>query len=291
MRAPGLLVLLILVATSLLAPDEGVGEVIEGIAYAPDSVAIAYDVRGQGDPALVFVHCWSCDRTFWHNQVDVFAADHRVVTLDLPGHGESGTNRKSWSITGLAADLQVVIEQLGLEEVILIGHSMGGPISVEAARRMPDRVVGIICVDTLHDLEKRFTAEMMEPFLRQFEADFEGTMRGFFTSMLAAGADSSVTEWIVAKAVAADQEIAIALMRDFPNLDLKRSVSELSIPIRCINAAPRPPAGPPTEIETNRKYGDFDATLIEGVGHFLQLERPEEFNARLRDTLEELVSP
>ncbi|HSL83506.1 MAG TPA: alpha/beta fold hydrolase, partial [Thermoanaerobaculia bacterium] len=114
---------------------------------AADGVPIVYEVSGPAEaagPALVFVHCWACDRTYWREQVDVFAADHRVVTLDLAGHGESGAGREAWTVTGLAGDVRAVVEALAreerLERVILIGHSMGGPVSLEAARLMPERV-------------------------------------------------------------------------------------------------------------------------------------------------------
>lgn len=281
---------LLFVALSALAADNEDPRIIEGSTLAPDSVAVAYDVRGQGDPTLVFIHGWSCDREFWHNQVDLFAADYRIVTLDLPGHGKSGKNRESWSIADYAFDIRAVIEHLDLEKVILIGHSMGGPVSVETARLMPERVRGIICVDTLHDLERELKPEKMESFVQSFEDDFEGTIRGFFTAMSASGADSATVKWIVDKAVAADKEIAIALMSDFVNLDLKTSVAELEIPIRCINAAAQPPMRPATEIEKNRKYCDFDATLIESVGHFPHLEKPDVFNEELKAVLEKLAS-
>jgi pimeloyl-ACP methyl ester carboxylesterase len=110
---------------------------------APDGVRIVYDDRGQGATALVFVHCWSCDRTFWREQADVFSDGYRVVTLDLAGHGESGKNRKTWTVAGLGGDVRAVVEKLGLKRVILVGHSMGGPVSLDAARQLRGRVVGV----------------------------------------------------------------------------------------------------------------------------------------------------
>jgi pimeloyl-ACP methyl ester carboxylesterase len=289
MNAMALVFLILVAASPGIAADSGGSKIIEGVVSTPDGLEVVYDVRGEGDPTLLFVHCWSCDRSFWHNQVDLFAADYRIVTLDLPGHGESGRNREEWSIAGLALDVQAVIEHLDLQNVILVGHSMGGPVSVETARLLPDRIIGIICVDTLHNLEMEYTDEMMKPFVDRFEEDFKGTMRWFFSSIAAEGADSTTVQWILDKALAADKQVAVALMRDFPNLGLKERVAELSIPIRCINAAPNPPAAPVTEIETNQKYGDFDATLVEGVGHFIQLENPELFNEELRSVLRELA--
>lgn len=275
--------------------------VLPGVAFAgetttveaADGVPIVYDVRGPAEaagPALVFVHCWACDRTYWREQVDVFAADHRVVTLDLAGHGESGAGRESWTIRGLAGDVQAVVEALDLDRVILIGHSMGGPVSLEAARLMPGRVNGVVAVDTLHDAELEFPEEQADQMIAAFEADFSGTVEGFVRMMYREGADPAVVDWTVKKAQGANQEAAIALMRDFRNLDFPAMFSAAGVPIRAINAAPEAPGQMATAVETNRKYADFDAVLILGVGHFLQLERPAEFNERLQKVVAALAA-
>jgi sigma-B regulation protein RsbQ len=261
---------------------------------APDGVPVVYEVRGEaetGEPALVFVHCWGCDRTYWREQLDVFAADYRVVAMDLAGHGESGVGRETWSVPGLAGDVVAVADALGLERMVLIGHSMGGPVSLEAARRMPGRVVGIVAVDTLHNADYEFPPEQVDQLIGAFEADFPGTVAEFIRGMYQPGADPAVVDWTVKKAQATNQEAAIALMRDFGSLDFPAAFSAARVPIRAINAAPASPRQPVTEIEINRKYADFDAVLIPGVGHFLQLERPAEFNAHLRAVVAELAAP
>lgn len=258
---------------------------------AADGVPIVYDVRGPAEadgPALVFVHCWACDRTYWREQVDVFAADHRVVTLDLAGHGESGAGRESWTIKGLGGDVQAVVEALDLDRVILIGHSMGGPVSLEAARRMSERVIGVVAVDTLHDAEMEFTEEQAEGIVSAFEADFTGAMDGFVRGMYREGADPATVDWTVKKAQGANRDATLALMRDFRNLDFPAMFAAAGVPIRAINAAPETPMQYATAVETNRKYAAFDAVLIEGVGHFLQLERPAAFNERLWEVVAEL---
>lgn len=260
---------------------------------APDGVPIVYEVRGEaeaGEPALVFVHCWGCDRTYWREQLDVFAADSRVVAMDLAGHGESGVERETWSVVGLAGDVEAVADALGLERMILIGHSMGGPVSLEAARRMPGRVVGVVAVDTLHNADYEFPPDQVAQLVGAFEADFAGTVAGFIRGMYQAGADPAVVDWTVKKAQGTNQEAAIALMRDFGTIDFPALFSAAKVPIRAINAAPAGPMQPVTEVEINRKYSDFDAVLVEGVGHFLQLERPAEFNARLREAVAGLAA-
>lgn len=112
---------------------------------------IAYEFRGNGPATLVFVHGWTCDRTYWRHQVEPFAGDHRVVTLDLAGHGASGKGRSSWSIPNFARDVEAVVRAVGAGNVVLVGHSLGGPVAVEAALLLPDRVVAVIGVDAFFD--------------------------------------------------------------------------------------------------------------------------------------------
>ena len=181
-------------------------------------------------------------------------------------------------------------DALGLERMILIGHSMGGPVSLEAARRMPGRVVGVVAVDTLHNADYEFPPDQVAQLVGAFEADFTTTVAGFIRGMYQPGADPAVVDWTVKKAQGANQEAAIALMRDFGSIDFPALYSGAKVPIRAINAAPAGPMQPVTEVEINRKYSDFDSVLIEGVGHFLQLERPAEFNARLREVVTELAA-
>jgi pimeloyl-ACP methyl ester carboxylesterase len=255
-----------------------------------DSLPIVYDVRGAGEPTLVFVHCWACDRTFWDGQLDTLAAAHRVVALDLAGHGASGRTRASWTLAGLAADVQVVADHLGLDRVVLIGHSLGAPLSVLAAARMPGRVEGVICVDALHNADFEFPRELSEQMMAAFHADFAAMMARMVGSMFPPGADTGLVRWVTDKGSAADTGAVLAIIADYTSFDQKTAMAAAGAPIRCINAAPSAPMSMPTDVAANRKYGDFDAVLMEGVGHYLHLERPAEFNALLRQVLDGIAA-
>jgi len=263
---------------------------VSGTAAAADGVPIAYEAWGAGDTAVVFVHCWACNREFWREQAGpVAAAGYRVVTLDLPGHGESGAEREEWSLAGLAADVAAVVDELGLDRVVLVGHSMGGPVSLETARLLPGRVVGIACVDTLHDVEFEWPEGMVETMTARLEEDYRAGMESFVPGLFKADADPAVVQWVIDQAIETTEPHAtIALMAAFPSWDPPAALGAAGVPVRCINAAPQGEQGMPTAIETNREYADFDAVLMEGVGHYPQLERPEEFNRELLDVLEEL---
>ena len=254
-----------------------------GIAAAPDGVSIAYTVSGTGSPVLVFIHGWMCDQTYWAAQAASFSETHTVVTIDLAGHGESGMEREGWPLMAFGADIEAVVEALDLDQVILIGHSMGGPVVLEAARLMPKRVLGVVGVDTLQDADHKYDPEEMAPFLAAFESDFPGRCRSLVASMFLEEADPALVERIAADMSAGTPEIGIALLRGYIDYDAAAAFTSVpvAIPIRCINSTMYP-----SNVESNRAYHeDFDVVEMDGVGHFLMIERPEEFNALLEQII------
>src|SRR5438093_886209 len=87
--------LLIPCLSGLIAPLAGAGETkpTKATVRSADGLSIAYEVRGKGDTALIFLHGWCGDREYWKHQVNAFAGEYRIVALDLAGHGESGKDR------------------------------------------------------------------------------------------------------------------------------------------------------------------------------------------------------
>ena len=255
---------------------------------ADDGLEIVGEVRGQGDTALVFLHGWCGDREYWKHQVEVFAADYRVVALDQAGHGESGKGRKAWTADGLAGDVETVVKALGLKHVILVGHSMGGSVALLAAKRMPGTVIAVIGVDTLQNAEFKLPEEVRKSILDGVEKDFKGTVRVTIAGLLPEKADAELKTWLQTKAEGQDPKMALALMRDLFGLDTRKLLKEAKVPVRCINSAGGYKFFTPTAVETNKKYADFGAVTIDGVGHHPMLEKPDEFNRKLRDVLKEL---
>jgi pimeloyl-ACP methyl ester carboxylesterase len=256
---------------------------------AEDGLAIVCDVRGKGDTALVFLHGWCGDRAYWKNQVDVFAPDYRVIALDQAGHGESGKDRKVWNVNGLAGDVEAVVKALGLKRAILVGHSMGGPVSLLAAKRMPGTVIAVVGVDTLQNAEVKPPDEQMKQIIQAFEKDFKGMMRGGLSSLLAEKTDPELKNWLVTRAEAQDQKMALGLMRDMSAADLKALLKDAKVPVRCINSSGGYKFFTPTAVGVNKKYADYDAVMIDGVGHYPMLEKPAEFNEKLRAVLKQFA--
>ncbi len=258
---------------------------LASVVTAADGVPIHYEAKGKGEPALVFIHCGSCDLTFWENQVAVFAKNHRVVTIDLPGHGESGKGRTNWSIESFGDDVKRVVTKLGLKRVVLIGSSLGGPVALEAARLMPDRVVAIVPVDTLQNVEQRMTAEQVEAMVKQIQSDYKGQMTQYVNQYLfAPGTPAAVKERVLSQAIAMPPELGIPIVKAALLYDPIPTLRTLKMPIRAINSDLYP-----TNLEGNRKYApQFEAVIMKGIGHYPMLEDPARFNELLTQVLRNL---
>ena len=248
-----------------------------------DGAVVALTQVGSGPP-LVFLHGWACDRTHWRHQIPVFAADHTVVALDLPGHGESTGTRETWSIEQYGEDVNAVVRQLGLDRVVLVGHSMGGPVALEAARRLGPLVIGVVGVDTLHNVEARMQGKQVDELRAAYEKDFAGQCVKAVPFMFTPSSDPALVKEVTAGLCATRPEVASALFGDFTVYDNAAALAAVTVPVRVINAQWQP-----TRLDINRKYSPgFDATVIEGPGHFVMLEAPDRFNEALRSTLQSI---
>lgn len=292
MRRPLLLALAFLTAAGCGGgrPDGGRadGDPRRGTLPAADGLPIAYTARGTGPLALVFIHGWMCDQSDWKNQVDAFSDRYTVVTLDLAGHGASrGKERPGWPLASFGRDVQAVVEGLDLGRVVLVGHSMGAPVALEAARRMPRRVIGIVGVDSLQNVEAKMSPEQVRQILDRFEADFDGTCNSFVRDVLFhPDADPQLVDEVAGKMCSSPADVALAIWRQFPDYDTATAIAAVEVPVRCINGT----VGP-TDVAVNRRHAkDFDAVILDGSGHFPMLERPAEFNRALEEAVAAIVA-
>ena len=257
-------------------------------AISADGISIAYEVRGEGEPALVFVHGWCCDRSYWNKQLPHFAEKYKVVSIDLAGHGESGLDRKEWTMGAFGEDVVAVINKLDLDQAVLIGHSMGGPVILEAARLMPKRVIGLVGVDTLQDFEFKYTQEQIDNWFTPLRADFVEDTRDFVRTMFTPNSDPALVEKIVADMSSSPPMVGLGASEgyvDFQNNEIIQVLKEVQAPITCINSDMDP-----TNVETNQHHSpSFKARIMSGVGHFNMMEDPETFNRLLEETIQEFV--
>jgi pimeloyl-ACP methyl ester carboxylesterase len=260
---------------------------VTGSVASADGTKIAYDASGSGDTALVFIHGWSCDRSYWKPQLAEFGKDYRVVTVDLAGHGTSAARSGNWSIPAFGEDVAAVIRALPQQKVILIGHSMGGPVALEAARLAPDRALGVIGVDTFGALGgDTFDDATIERFKADLRRDFAGTTRGFVSdNFFPKNADPALKERIVADMASAPPMVGVAALEATFAYDPKPTAAALGLPITAINADLQPAMD---EAVARQTAPSFRLVTIRGTGHFPQLEAPERFNPMLRAEVERI---
>jgi pimeloyl-ACP methyl ester carboxylesterase len=280
----------ILYFTALAFVLAGCSKPVDRIVKSADGVEISYTVQGAGAPALVFVHGWSCDKTYWREQVPEFSKKYTVVTVDYGGHGKSGLNRDNFTIESFGDDVAAVINDLKLEKVILIGHSMGGLVIIDAATKLPGKVEALIGIDTYERLvDTTFTRELMDQLTAPFYTDFASSAKAFVKTMLPLGADSTLVETIATDMSSAPQEVAMQAftsMFEYGNTKVEGNLRALQLPIYAVSTDLWP-----TDVEGNRKYAkSFDVKIMKGYGHFLMIENPEMFNRLLGETVDEIMA-
>jgi pimeloyl-ACP methyl ester carboxylesterase len=258
------------------------------VVASKDGTAISYEIYGDGEPTLVFVHGWSCDARYWRAQWPHFSQKYRVVILDLAGHGHSGTTRSQYTMRAFGDDVRAVTEATGSRSVILIGHSMGGSVIAEAARLMPNRVIGIVGVDTLENIEYPMTRKGLKEMITPLEKDFQAGTRQFAAQMISPRTDPQLREWILADMSAAPPAVALSAMNEMMSQyitgEAARIFDEVRIPVITVNGDLWP-----IDYEANRRHmSSFDAIVLKEADHFLMLDRPEEFNRALEEAIDTL---
>lgn len=252
---------------------------------AKDGVSIAYEVHGSGSTALVFVHGWSCDRSYWKHQIQPFSKDYKVITVDIGGHGESSMGRKDWTIYSFGNDVAAVVKKLGLKRVVLIGHSMGGDVIVDAALQLPGRVAGLVMVDTYKKLGAGRPPEQVQAFINQLRINFADSVRPLVRSMFLTHSDSALVEFVAMDMSSAPPAVALsALESSFAHSrQITHDFEQLKLPVIALN-----PDNEFTDIASMQRYG-VKVLIMQGVGHFLMMENPKRFNEILSAAIKKMT--
>jgi len=242
-----------------------------------DGTRIAYECFGAGSPALVLVHGWSCDRGYWAAQLVRLLREFQVVTVDLAGHGDSDCHRQHWTIESFGDDVASVANYLALKDVVLVGHSMGGDVILEAARRLPGRVNGLVWVDTYGELPHVSTHEQVHQRMAPFHTNFVESTRALVRTMFGATSDPSLVERVARDMSAAPVGVALGALEAAWTFggNVPALLAELRLPLVAIN-----PDNSYTDIECMRRF-NIDVVLLPGVGHFPMMENPHDFNDQL----------
>lgn len=258
---------------------------VEARVASADRVSIHYVAEGSG-PAVVLVHCLGGNLHYWDVAAADLARDHRVVRLDLAGHGGSGNDRKAWSIEGFVGDICAVVNDAGVDQFVLVGHSISGTVALETARELGHRITGVVPVDSVIDVDARMPPETRAEILGKMRADYRAFTEKELPGLMPKNPDAKVIARVKADVMAEDPERSTAILESIWAYREDLTMDRLAMPIVAIDSDLRPVA-----IDHNRAHApQFEARIIEDTGHFLMLDKPTEFASTLRDVVESLES-
>jgi pimeloyl-ACP methyl ester carboxylesterase len=134
--------------TAGTARPAGTASLTRGEVVTSDGVRLAYEEAGTGSPSVLLVHGMACDRTQMRAQLAHLASRHRAVAVDMRGHGESDKPHGDYGHEVLGGDLLELSEALGLDRPVVMGHSLGGSVALQAAVAHPGAFRGLVMLDS-----------------------------------------------------------------------------------------------------------------------------------------------
>lgn len=261
---------------------------------------IHHVVTGRGHPSIVFVHGFACDHADWDAQVAHLAPRHQTVAVDLRGHGESPGSATDCSIERYGADVAEVMRALALPRSVLIGHSLGCRVVIEAALQAPAQTAAVILVDG-----SQFNAAMESVLTERFATPngYQTMVEGLFQDMFTARSDQAMIASVIARARRLPQPIGEKMLADLLRYDVGRltgALASLRVPVMALQTTS---SNERRERRTMRKgqtspylamvrscVPSARIEIIEETGHFPQLDESAQTNALIAGFLTALSS-
>jgi pimeloyl-ACP methyl ester carboxylesterase len=252
-------------------------------AASVDGIQLHSSTSGKGPRTVILVHGWTCDETTWASQVPALSKDYRVITLDLPGHGKSGSPQDGkFSMDLFARAVEAVRAEAKADRVVLVGHSMGTPVVVQYARLYPQHTAALVFVDGIVWYDPTNPNVPRPEFWAgpQGQANREKIIRNMFSP----ATQPDVQKHILSMMLAPPEATAVGAMAATYDPAIWTR-DKLTLPILGIYAGDGRMANRPY---MNEHYPAHEYIQMPGTGHFLMLEKPEEFNRLLLTFLNKL---
>ena len=242
--------------------------------------SLAVDDGGRGGVPAVFVHSLTGSSAHWAAQLAHLRQFRRALAVDLRGHGRSEPpGDGDYAIASMAGDIAAVVGALGLERVALVGHSMGAGVALAYAGSCPERVERLLLLDAIGDGTQLPAAEM-EPFLAALESpEYAAAIEDYWATI--SGTDPAVRDRLLDDLRATPRETVVAVLKAVTRFDPKPALARWRGPTLVVVT---PSNDYPFSLH---KLGPgMPHQVVEGTGHWIQLDRPEEFNRILDRFLE-----
>jgi len=236
-----------------------------------------YERAGSGQPELLFVPGWCCDHTAFRPQFDHFSQTHAVTALDLRGVGQSDAPDDGYSIPDLADDVAAFCAAVGIENPVLVGHSLGGMIAVDLAARYPEVPSALVLVDPGPIDYLPETGEFFTELAEQLDAPGGEEVRRAYVQDMGAR-DEELARWIVDHMCLPEQHVAAAVIRGVSEWNGREPFARCAVPVLLIRQLI---AADSDVLRLQAIKPDLEVGITVGAGHFHQLEVPEQVNAMI----------
>jgi len=242
-------------------------------------------------PAIVFVHGFGCARSDWAAQVAALSSGHDVIAVDLAAHGESPGSAADCTIERFGADVAELLRTIGLAQAVLVGHSMGCRVVVEAALQAPAKVAGLVLVDG-----SQFVADASAVLDAAFATPggYASIVSGMFAQMFNERSDREAADAIIARARRLPPVVGMHALRDMARYDVTRldaSLSCLDSPVLALQStytnarrerqSLEPGATSPYLEMLGRTVRHLQIEIIPGIGHFPQIDAEDTINSAI----------
>jgi pimeloyl-ACP methyl ester carboxylesterase len=237
------------------------------------------DDGGTGGIPVIFLHSFGGSTEHWENQLEHLRKTRRAVAFDFRGHGKSDLPMDSeYSAQAIAEDLKSVIDSLGIDRFILVGHSMGGSSAISYAAIEPERVAGLMLVGT----PGKTPEAQSKPIIASLESDQYDKVMGDYMKSLLANAKPEVDSLVMKGSKKISKEASLIIIKDLFAYD----------PLPLLQRYPGPKLIVTTTRESEqpnalfKQLGDVPYKTIAGTSHWVQLDKPDEFNKILDEFIE-----
>jgi len=244
------------------------------------SPILCIDDGGSGGLPVVFVHSLAGNARHWSAQLEHLRKERRAVALDIRGHGNSKSPKDGdFAIESLANDIGAVADELGLKRFVLVGHSSGGTVAIAYAGSHPEKVAGLILADPSGDA-RMVPAEQVNLMIGAMESDSYSKAIEDYYGMLLTGSQQAVREKVIQDLRNTPRETVIGIFKSTLLYDPLTSLQlykgpKLSV-YTSLNDSP---------FSLHNLDTDLPHIKVTGTGHWLQMDKPEEFNRILDNFL------
>ena len=244
-----------------------------------DGTTLFFTDTASDGPVLLFVHGWTCDSHDWSWQIPAFTAKFRVVAPDLRGHGRSSVPAGGYTPAGFAADLALLLRALDAAPAVVVGHSLGGAIAAHLAVADPDLVRAIVAVDSAYGP----ASNDLDPaalFAALRSAQSHDAVASICAGLAGPATPAALLTWHQRRGAGVAPEVIAATSEGLLNEDggigpTARFLRQRGVPVLALHREQR---SADWEAATLADDGYSEIAVWDDVGHWLQQERPAEFN-------------